>query len=170
MRSKGIVARTAAGIAAGLAASWIMNAFQDRLRVLEADGGSGGADEPSTVKAADAVSEAATGEPVPPGSRRAAGTAVHYAFGALLGGAYGGLSERYPAIRAGGGTAFGAGVSLAADEGLVPVLGFGPPPLEASLSSHLRGFVSHLVFGAALEAGMRAMEATPLLRTRGKRA
>ena len=44
-----------------------------------------------------------------------------------------------------------------ADELAVPVLGLAPPPGEVPAAAHVRGFGSHLVFGAALEAGRRAL-------------
>ena len=82
---------------------------------------------------------------------------MHYAFGALLGAAYGVAVELRPAAGAGFGTAYGAAVSLFADEMAMPALGFTPPAPEVSASAHLRGFVSHLVFGAALEGARRLL-------------
>jgi uncharacterized membrane protein YagU involved in acid resistance len=53
--------------------------------------------------------------------------------------------------------AYGAAVSLVADEMAMPALGFTPPAPEVAASAHLRGFVSHLVFGLALEATRRLL-------------
>jgi uncharacterized membrane protein YagU involved in acid resistance len=114
-------------------------------------------EEPNTVKAADAVAEATVGEPVPEEYREPTGTAVHYGFGAFLGALYGAAVELRPETKAGFGTAYGAAVSLIADEGALPALGLAPPPQEVAAEPHIRGFVSHLVFGAALEGTRRLL-------------
>lgn len=162
MNTGRMITSAAAGVAAGIAAAWIMNGFQSAWTSLADSGGSdsAGGDEPSTVKAADALSRMTTSEPVPEAYREPAGTAVHYAFGAFLGAAYGVLSEVFPRTRSGFGTAYGAAVSLLADEIMVPAAGLFPPPQDSPPSSHVYGLVSHLVFGAALEAGLRAIETT----------
>ena len=79
------------GIAAGLVASAAMAAFQDQASKLLPDDGSD--EEPATVKAADAASEAVIGDPVPEPYREQAGQMVHYVVGAVLGGIYGVLAE-----------------------------------------------------------------------------
>jgi uncharacterized membrane protein YagU involved in acid resistance len=114
-------------------------------------------EEPNTVKAADAVAEATLGEPVPDRYREPSGTAVHYGFGAFLGAIYGAAVELRPATRTGLGTVYGAAVSLVADEIAMPALGFSPPASKVAASTHLRGFVSHLVFGVSLEAVRRLL-------------
>lgn len=59
------------------------------------------------------------------------------------------------------GLATGAAMSLVADEMMTPALGFSAPNRAYPLSTHLRGFVGHLVFGlgvaATTEAGWRLM-------------
>ena len=151
----------AIGIAAGLSASWIMNRFQGAVdAATKDDDGSkdSGEEKPTTVKAADMVSETLTGEPVPEPYEEPAGSAVHYGFGAFLGGLYGVLGEFVPGVRAGFGTAYGAGVAIVADEALVPAAGLTPPPQQVPASTHAYGLVSHLVFGAALEGTRRLIE------------
>jgi hypothetical protein len=127
-----------------------MSQFHNRWKALSGEAQDED-DEPNTVKAADAVAEASVGEPVPEEYRKPAGTAVHYGFGALLGTVYGAAVELRPAAGAGFGTGYGAAVSLFVDELAMPALGFTPPAPEVPALAHLRGFVSHLVFGAALE-------------------
>ncbi len=149
------------GIAAGLSASWIINRFQAAVSAASsAEGGSKDSDEekPTTVKAADMLSETVAGEPVPEPYEEPAGSAVHYGFGAFLGGLYGVLDELLPGVRAGYGTAYGAGVALVADEALVPAAGLTPPPQDLPAKTHAYGLVSHLVFGAALEGTRRLIE------------
>jgi hypothetical protein len=143
------------GAAAGLAASWTMSQFDGAWKAASNEDQDG--DEPNTVKAADAVAEATVGEPVPDRYREPTAKAVHYGFGALLGAIYGAAVELRPATTAGFGTAYGSAVSLVADEMAMPALGFTPPASEVVASTHLRGFVSHLVFGMSLEAARRLL-------------
>ncbi len=156
MDARRVIEGAAAGAAAGLAASWVMSQFHNRWKAASGEGQDED-DEPNTVKAADAVAEATVGEPVPEEYRKPAGTAVHYGFGAFLGAVYGAAVELRPATAAGFGTGYGAAVSLFADEMAMPALGFTPPAPEVPASTHLRGFVSHLVFGAALEGARRLL-------------
>lgn len=155
MDARRLIAGAMTGAAAGLAASWTMSEFDRAWKA--ASGEAQGEDEPNTVKAADAVATATLGKPVPNVYREPAGTAVHYGFGAFLGAIYGAAVELRPATSAGFGTAYGAAVSLVADEMAMPALGFSPPGPEVAAPTHLRGFVSHLVFGLSLEAVRRLL-------------
>ncbi len=151
----------AVGIVGGLSASWIMDRFQAVLSAATSDeGGSndGSEEKPTTVKTADMLSETVTGEPVPKAYEEPAGSAVHYGFGAFLGGLYGVLGELLPGVRTGFGTAYGAGVAIVVDEALVPAAGLTPPPQDVPVRTHALGLVSHLVFGAALEGTRRLIE------------
>ena len=153
--TKRVIEGAVAGAAAGLMASWVMSEFHEAWKAASGDRDVG--DEPNTVKVADAVTEATVGKPVPEGYREPAGAAVHYGFGVFLGALYGAAVEVRPETSAGFGTAYGAAVSLVADEMAMPALGFSPPASEVAASTHLRGFVSHLVFGVALEAARRLL-------------
>jgi len=114
-----------AGIAGGLVASWIMNVFMeeagpkiiDAVASLQPDHGQStqsqhqnqddAPKEDATMKAADAIVSTATGgRHLSFEQKQKAGPVVHYAFGALMGGLYGGLAEYSPAARAGFGTVF----------------------------------------------------------------
>lgn len=167
-----LVRSTVVGVAAGLSAAWIMNQFQAVVGAIsdDDDSGSDGGEEskPSTVKTADMVTEAITGEPVPKQMQSAAGAAVHYGFGAFLGGLYGALGAFMPGVRSGFGTAYGAGAALVADEAMVPALGLSPPPQETPASLHAYGIISHLVFGAALEGTRRLIESALPSSTRAE--
>lgn len=46
----------------------------------------------------------------------------------------------------------GAAMSIVVDEGMTPLLGFSAPNRAYPLSTHLRGFAAHLVFGLAVAA------------------
>jgi putative membrane protein len=143
-----------AGIAAGLVASAAMAAFQAQAQKLLPD--QGGDDDPATVKAADAVSEAVIDNPVPAPYREQAGQAVHYITGAVLGGIYGVLTEYRPEARSGFGSAYGIATAALLDEAAVPALDLGPTPDETPLAEHAYGAASHLVYGWVLE-GVRAL-------------
>ncbi len=43
-------------------------------------------------------------------------------------------------------------MSVVADELMTPAFGFSAPNLDYPLSTHLRGFLAHLVFGLAVAA------------------
>jgi hypothetical protein len=111
---KGIVA----GLAGGLIASWTMNQFQAAwTRLAEnsekphgaqsmqpSDGSQGDGqdakeqDDDATVKAAKAISEGVFGHELQESEKKPAGAAVHYAFGTVTGGLYGGLAEVVPQV------------------------------------------------------------------------
>lgn len=163
MEYQRLVRSAVIGIAAGLTASWVMDRLQDAASAASTGGsgsGNGEEDEPTTVKAADMLSETATGKPVPEPYEEPAGSAVHYGFGAFLGGLYGALGEFLPGVRAGYGTVYGVGVAVVADEALVPAAGLAPPSQDVPAQTHGYAIVSHLVFGAALEGARRFIERT----------
>ena len=138
-----------AGVAAGLVASAAMAAVQAQARKLLPD--EGGDEDPATVKAADAASEAILDAPVPDDYREQAGQAVHYITGAVLGGIYGVITEYKPEASAGFGSAYGIATSALLDEAAVPVAGLAPAPDETPLATHAYGAASHLVYGLVLE-------------------
>ena len=141
-----------AGLAAGLVASVAMNAFQAALAKASPDDD---ASEPTTEKAANRLSAATTGEPLPDDAKPAAGEAVHYALGAVLGLGYGIAAEYDPDATAGFGTTFGASVAAVLDEVAVPAAGLAPSPAETPPATHLYTLASHLVFGTVAEATRR---------------
>lgn len=149
-----IVKGALAGLAAGLVASFAMNQFQALTQKLIDQEGGG---EPATVKAADAVARAVSGEPVPRPHREAAGEFVHYVLGGALGLAYGVVAELRPSVTSGYGTGFGSAAFALLDEAAVPATGLSGPPTDTPLSMHLYAGASHLVFGAVAEATRRAI-------------
>jgi len=138
-----------AGVAAGLVASAAMAAVQAQAKKLLPD--EGGDEDPATVKAADAASEAILDAPVPDDYREQAGQAVHYITGAVLGGIYGVITEYKPEASAGFGGAYGIATSALLDEVAVPAAGLAPTPDETPLATHAYGAASHLVYGLVLE-------------------
>ena len=150
------------GAAAGLSAAFVMNCFQ-MLWGKASDTISGSDKEqddpgqPATVKAVDTLERTATGKSPSQDGLQVAGNLLHYGFGVLIGAAYGMASSSSPNMRAGNGTLYGGLVWLVADEALVPAAGLSPPATQVSASTHIYALVSHLVFGAALDASLRVI-------------
>ena len=146
----------AAGIAGGLVASLAMDLFQKVWSAVlpppKTDG------EPSTVRAAEAIS-GSIGATIDKSEKPVAGQVVHYAFGAVLGGAYGLIAEYAPRVTTGFGTVFGAANALLFDEGAVPAAGLSKPPTEFPPATHAYSLASHLLFGATTEGVRRSAKA-----------
>jgi len=170
MQKRSLTVDAISGAAAGLVAAALMNRFQavwskasEGLKSNTGDRGGHGDEnhdtdddaEPATIKAAKKIHAMVSSEALTRNEQKTVGTMVHYAFGAALGVIYVMAARRFPAIRASYGTAYGTGVSIVADEVLVPATGLSPPPTKASVSSHIFGLVSHIVFGAALDGSRR---------------
>jgi putative membrane protein len=158
-----------AGAAGGLAASYAMNAFQGFLATLERvykgpkgeDTEADGPPEDATVKTARSISTHLLHHDLTPSEAKWAGPLVHYAFGTLVGAAYGALAETARPAKAGAGTAYGTAVWLAADELAVPALGLSGS--QAPITSHAKMLAAHLVYGAATHF-TRKLLLTPLAR------
>lgn len=151
-----------AGVAGGLVASWVMNEFlagpgEALTKAIESPEeqqmiASQSDDEDSTMKVADAVTAAATGgRHLTREQREKGGPIVHYSFGALMGGLYGGLAEYSDIAKAGFGTAFGSALFAGADLLAVPALHLGPSPTEQPAKAQAPHFAAHLVYGATTE-------------------
>lgn len=155
---KGVVA----GVAGGLAASFVMDQFQAVWLALAPGDGKGAApegpeQEPATVKAASAVSESLFGHELTSAEKGPGGAAVHYAVGGLTGALYGAAAELEPAVAAGAGLPYGAAVWLVVDEGAVPALGLSKPVTEYPLSNHAYALASHFVFGLTTDLVRRGV-------------
>jgi putative membrane protein len=118
--------------------------------------------EPATVKAATAVSERVFHRPLAPGQKPAAGNAVHYAYGTLVGGLYGMAAEHWEPLRAGAGNLFGTVLWAVSDEAAVPALGLAKGPRAYPLSVHAKALASHLVYGTGTELIRRSLRKTVL--------
>jgi hypothetical protein len=165
-----------AGVAGGLAASWVMNVFmesagkklvqavqsdeqnwRDDLAAVES---AGEPKEDATMKAADAIVQVATGgRHLSREQKEKAGPVVHYAFGALMGGVYGGLAECTSAVTAGFGTSFGSALFGGADLVAVPALRLSAPENNKLSRALISPFAAHLVYGVTTEAVRRLVRA-----------
>jgi putative membrane protein len=144
-----------AGLIGGLVAAHAMDQFQSLWSKILPTGqeqSEDEKDEPSTVKAAEMISEGVFDHKLADGEKDVAGPLVHYMMGGGSGAIYGAVSEVLPAARVGAGAPFGAAVWLAADELAVPALGLSRSPTETPLSTHGYALVSHFVYGLATEA------------------
>ena len=172
----------AAGVAGGIAASWVMNQFQSAWAKLQ-EGvekphgaqslqqgapdhgvahelekrGSDEEDDNAAVRMGTAVAEFVFDKKLTRDEKDFAGAVAHYAMGATSGAIYGVAAELTPAAAAGAGLPFGAAVWAIADEGIVPALGLSKGPTEYPLSIHAYAFASHLVFGLSAEAVRRTV-------------
>lgn len=151
-----------AGAAGGLIASWVMNQFQSGVSKLseefvqdDARPKSGG-DEETTVKTAEAISEAA-GHRLTQQEKQVAAPLVHYAFGSTMGALYGIAAELNPHSGTGWGAPFGAALWLGADELAVPVLGLSGAPTDTPISTHASALAAHVVYGVTTEVVRRAV-------------
>ena len=162
----------AAGLAAGLAATWVMTQFQELSGKLsephkkenpqhsakrgkqESAKQKNQADD-ATVKAADKLSRGLFHHELSQREKEVAGPAMHYSFGALTGVAYGVLAELAPGVTRGAGAPFGTAVWLGADEVAVPAFRLAGPPWEHPASVHARALAAHLVYGVTTEGVRR---------------
>lgn len=164
----------AAGLAGGLVASWVMNQFiagvkqfqeqqsaepeaegrhrheSRRLRARQREQEQE-ENEDATVKTAVAISEEVLDRPLRQEEKKPASTAVHYIFGAAMGGLYGMAAEHWDEARTGAGTIFGTALWLAADEVAVPAFKLAPPPQDTPLPKHATYWAAHAVYGATTE-------------------
>jgi putative membrane protein len=172
----------AAGVVAGLAASWVMSQFQVAWSKLSEDNsqsqdtpaqpdstpqhgigrwleerGSEEGDENATERAANALAEKVLDHGLTKSQKETGGTLMHYAMGATSGGIYGALAEVTPGVTAGTGAPFGAAVWLIADEAIVPTLGLSKWPNKHPLSTHTYALASHVVYGLTTELVRRAV-------------
>jgi putative membrane protein len=163
-----VVRGVLAGIAGGLAASWVMNQFMagpgkklihavqsdeqnwhDEIAAIES---SGKPKEDATMKAADAIVHVATrGRHLSWEQKEKAGPVVHYAFGALMGGIYGGVAEYSPVITTGVGTTFGSALFGGVDLVAVPALHLSPPENSKIRPALVSPFAAHIVYGVTTE-------------------
>ena len=104
---------------------------------------------PSSQVAAEKTAES-LGYSLDPRQRKLAGSAVHYGLGAAWGPTYCLLRRhgRMAPLRAG--VLTGATLSLIVDECLTPTLGFSAPNRDYPVLTHVRGFINHVIYGAAV--------------------
>ena len=111
--------------------------------------------EDATVRVADGITRWLMKRPLPEDKKPLAANVVHYAFGAGVGGLYGGVAEVWPRVTAALGLPFGLSVWLGAHVIVVPALGLTAPPIRQPLSKEAPELFLHLVYGAVTEVVRR---------------
>jgi hypothetical protein len=171
MAQRSVAKGVAVGIAGGVLASWTMNQAQaawSRAAANFRSPSAGGKEDArdwqersegtnATEIAAQTAARATLDRPLTRDELAVAAPLVHYAFGAAMGGLYGGLVEMSPAVRACSGTAYGTVVWIGADEIAMPMLGLSDPDADRPVEMHAQAFAAHLVFGLTLELVRRAL-------------
>jgi putative membrane protein len=170
-KQKSLLRGVLAGIAGGLVAAWVMNEFmagpgQKLQHAVQSDeenrqeqAHSGEPKEDATMQAADALVHLSTGEHLSREEKEKAGPVVHYAFGALTGGLYGGLAEYSGTVRSGFGTGFGGAVFSTADLLAVPAFNLASSPTEQPATAQASPFAAHVVYGVTTELVRRIVRA-----------
>jgi uncharacterized membrane protein YagU involved in acid resistance len=111
--------------------------------------------EDATVTVANGIARWLLGRPLPADTKPLAGSVVHYAFGASVGGLYGGLATVAPRATLALGLPFGIAVWLGAHVIMVPALGLAAPPTRQPPLKEAFELVLHLVYGAVTEVARR---------------
>ncbi len=111
--------------------------------------------EPSTEKAAEAISRHVLHRGLDERERKFGGKAVDFSFGTATGVAYSLAAELSPEVTAGEGLAFGAALWAFGDELGVPAAGLANWPTEYPASTHAYALCGHLVYGFVAEITRR---------------
>lgn len=173
----------AAGAVGGLIGSWLMTKTHKLLSKAMAGGCTDGdcgcvghgsessigeqqferqpglGSDPATAKTAGAISQAMLNRELTADEQRFAAPAVHYGFGALMGGVYGAITGAAPTTATGAGLPFGALLWLVGDELAVPALNLGKPRSRRPIAEHSAMLAAHLVYGAATDVVRRGLVA-----------
>lgn len=157
-RLRRVTKRFNAAIVAGFAGSFAMDVAQNAFdAIFERDRATDDRDEETEAIVA-VVRRIA---PYVPGglAERHPGTvgrAVHYLFGSAFALAYADIRKRQPGVAAAKGSVFGVGLWLLSDIILIPSAHLGRPYDRYSRAERANAVVSHIVFGAVVEAVLRA--------------
>jgi uncharacterized membrane protein YagU involved in acid resistance len=108
-------------------------------------------DDNATVATAQRISKKILHHDLTPAEKRVAGSAVHYGYGSLVGGLFGGLAELLPIVSVGLGMPFGFALWLLGDEIAVPVLGLGKSAGETPPEVHADALSAHFMYGATTD-------------------
>jgi putative membrane protein len=171
MDEQNVAKGVAAGMIGGLVASWTMNQFQaawSRAAANYRSHSAGGRQDArewqergeganATEIAAQKIATQVMNRQLTREELAVAAPLVHYAFGAGMGGIYGGLAEVLPAARVCAGAGYGTAVWIGGDEVAVPMLGLSDPDAEYPIELHAQAFASHIVYGVTMELVRRAL-------------
>jgi hypothetical protein len=144
------------GALAGVAATWLMDQVTTGMAASaskedadqESDAQVNG--QSSVANLLDRI-ERVTDRHVPDDARPQVLTAIHYALGVVPGAVYGALGAKGTMVAAGRGALYGLVLWAANDEYLNTTLGLAGPVDAYPISTHLRGFVGHVVLGVSTD-------------------
>ena len=152
-RAQTLLADIVVGLFAGLVATQVTNLAQGPLQRVTP--GSVGRQErrvrPGASSSLVAARKAARRLDCSPNRQKVGllGRAIHFGIGMAWGPVYSLLRRHGGLGPLGAALASGAAMSLVLDEGVVPALGLSAPNRDYPAFTHARGFLAHLVYGAA---------------------
>ncbi len=147
------------GTVGGLAGAWAMQQFRkvwDDRAGASPESGIFGFDEEADLNSVDELCNVLSLAPLSKEEALRAALVLHYAYGAVAGGAYGAMDHKFPAVSAGFGTLFGASLWLIGDELAMTASGLSDPASKVP-SSHLSALFAHLLFGSVTELSRRIL-------------
>ena len=148
-----LLADVAVGLLAGFVATRVTDLAQGPLRRATPEGvrrrEARVSPGPSSSQVAARRLAERLGRPVEDRRLRPVAKAVHHGLGMAWGPVYCLLRRRGGMRPLGAGLVAGAALSLVVDEGLTPALGLSAPNRAYPVATHVRGFLAHLVWGAA---------------------
>jgi hypothetical protein len=159
----------AAGIIGGIVATWVLDKYQQGALQATRHAESAFDADPvlsrrqedqlrsqqrAHAQAAERIAKSTFGKGLSRNQRRNAAPILHYAIGALAGGAYGFAVEILPVVRRGYGTGYSNLLFLGGSQAMLPWLNLGvrqkiPPAI------HANGLSAAVVYGAVLETTRR---------------
>jgi hypothetical protein len=146
-----VVASGMAGLLGGLLRAGAMSVAHSLVASAgQRDASSRAQGDDATVKVADALSRIVRGRGLSEREKPAAGSAVHYAFGAAMGVTYGVLAPASRVATVGWGMGFGAAVWLGAHVIMVPALGLASSPVRQPLPKEGLELGMHLLYGVTV--------------------
>jgi len=179
-----LIAGAAAGLVAGIVATWIMDRFQynwwDVAAFVERWHGraaltpeppasAGTASEiqefsgPSTAKVANWFFRRWKGRDLNHQEKGPAGEIVHYGFGIANAVLFGAVLSMLGIVGIGWGVAFGVALFVAVDELGLWAMGLAKGPWNYALSIHAYALAAHVVYGLALGSGYYLIRSVVLL-------
>jgi putative membrane protein len=140
---KGMLAGLIGGLAATAAKSLAEKVYPPRTH---------GEPEPPAV-----LAEKIAGHELHGSEKTRAVEAIHWGFGGLVGAAYGGLAEYYPAATAKEGASFGLALATLTHETALPAMGLAAEPEEQTTREHTSEMATHVVYGMVTETVRRVV-------------
>jgi hypothetical protein len=161
----------AAGVIGGIVATWVVDKYQEGAlqstrraeNAVDADPVLSRQQEDQLrsqqrahVEAAERIAKSTFGKGLTRKQRLNAAPIVHYAVGALAGGAYGLTAELLPVVRRGYGTGYSNLLFVGGSEAVLPWFNFGTRQ-KIPRSVHANGLSAPLIYGVVLETTRRVL-------------